>query len=712
MAETAERGGDETRRGPSHPRPDDRVRLVVAFQVAGVTSLALLLGPHPALAVAPLAVVTALTLGLVVDGRAATRLGRVLAAVEAHRPRDAGLDPTAAPRRLGRLTRVQRASVAVVAIALVGTAGLAMARNHHRGDVVVGDEALIALEADGVTSTTPLTGKVTSAVLYGNLDLPDNPGPAEVWTLAPFVWSFGTSFGAWVYAALVNLAAAAVATWAAFRRGGPRWAGATLIVALLAADRIAPGGLTSVLNTRIVAMPLFATIVVAAMVALGDTALLAVLVLLATFVAQIHVGYAPVAMSCLLAAVITVAWRSARHGRGPHLTRDATLAGGVLLLAWLPPLIDQVARTGNLGRLLHARVPHAGAGRAIATVGSFLDPRVVLGRAEVRPSMLHDRPLPLLAALVLGFAGWWWWSRRRLAGPLLFVVLAGVAAAAATAWLTPPSDTAGEHYYWFRAVGLAAVLIVALVALGADDDHRTGPTPRWRAAAAVLGAGLLLVLALPLARPHDPTVDEAAAMAAVRALRPTVDAAGSGAQDQPLAIAHQGGWRAVSTADGLIAALTDDGVPVHQVDTGPAPPGYRTVVVTEGRTRPGEPLARYGTGDPGPDEAALADAVARWVHANGPVRLVGPGALDLESVLDGTAAAVCPAALAADPDRVDRLPPLVLLDLYARGQVTAPDLPFALAERLARWQATRPIDLRDAVAPSEGSTLLLSTSSC
>ncbi|MBL8774574.1 MAG: hypothetical protein JNK12_01530 [Acidimicrobiales bacterium] len=635
--------------------------------------------------------------------------------------------PNQPPRRL---TRRGAASAAAAAALLAVVLVLALVARDQRGDVVVGDEALIAMEARSAPQDRPLIGKVTSAVLYGNLELPHNPGPMEVWTLWPFVALLGSSRGAWAFAGAVNLGAAGIATWAAYRRGGGRWAVLTIVTCLVMFERTAPGGLTSVLNTRIVALPLFATLVVAAMVLLGDTAMAVPLVVLASFVVQTHIGYAPVAMAATVVALAVATYRVVSARRWDRPAALLAVAAGTGALLWLPPVIDQVTGSGNLGVLARAEVPRAGAERASRVLGGLLDPSTAFaGAGEIRPEHLGWPSALVVALTLLGIGAflWWSWPRARAAAPLFGVAAGCIAAAALTGWATPPNDTAGEHYYWFRAVAFFTLYVLLLVAVrpsAPDVPPPPGGSPRAggnrRRALTVLAALLVIAAAAPLARAPERTADDRLAMGAVHELLPAARPIAEGAA--PTALAHRGYWPAISTADGLLAELRDRGLAVVQVDGPSQLADHRVLVVTQGPTRSGAPIARWADegGQPNRQQTPVQDTtlpedLVAWVRAHGPLRLAGPGLRNLAPVLDGTQDALCIARFEEDPSTLLDLDPAVVADLYVQRQVDAPELPVELATRLFDWSQDRSIELREApvrYATDDDPALLLSRTAC
>ena len=77
--------------------------------------------------------------------------------------------------------------------------------------------------------------------------------------------------------------------------------------------------------------------------------------LLASWLAQTHVGYAPLVAPALVAGaawlvVSVIRAHDSRRRRGLVIAGAATL--GVLVLAWLPALWDQAFRSGNFGLMI------------------------------------------------------------------------------------------------------------------------------------------------------------------------------------------------------------------------------------------------------------------------------------------------------------------------------------------------------------------------
>jgi hypothetical protein len=347
----------------------------------------------------------------------------------------------------------------------------------------------------------------------------------------------------------------------------------------------------------------------------------------ASFVVQAHVGFAqPVALMTL--AALALRWHSARRsgarperpqrpnceaeaeGVGPDPARTAGLRPGlavapvggrarsrwrqpvplalvVAVVAWAPALVDQVARTGNLGMLVRWSLgrdvgPGMGtltegklpAGDILGSAAWLLDPvGMWLGRDQpvwrfgypmldqVPAVRLLWVPLVLAAAVLL--------ARGRGPGqassrPVLGAVV--IAAAGVVATLGDLQSARGLPVSWpFRWVGVVAML--AWVALGwaaavalarrfpqvdrADGDGDrdgntegdagpavggTGRSPLPRIAAAGLGLALVAVpVALALGRG---TLGTRPVQAGSDGILPVADAVVAAARDEPLAVVN------------------------------------------------------------------------------------------------------------------------------------------------------------------------------
>ena len=205
------------------------------------------------------------------------------------------------------------------------------------------------------TSHTPLIG-LPGRILYEGQQ-GSHPGPLSFYALAPVYRLFGSSAFALQMATFVLNAGAVVgALVLARRRGGtPLLLGIAAVIATL----ITGFGVTTLTEPWNPYLPLLWWLVVLLAVwsvVAGDVAWLAAAVLAGSFCAQTHVPYLVLCLGAGAVAVLAAAmhYRTGDRDRRRSIARWSGVAVGVGVLAWLPPVIDQIRhRPGNLSILIH-----------------------------------------------------------------------------------------------------------------------------------------------------------------------------------------------------------------------------------------------------------------------------------------------------------------------------------------------------------------------
>src|SRR5205823_5470250 len=171
----------------------------------------------------------------------------------------------------------------------------------------------------------------------------------------------------------------------------------------------------------------------------------------ASFCVQTHIGYAPIAVPLVVGGTITlIVLTVRRHGdsvdarrrryRAP--IRAGVIAAAVLIVIWLPAVIQQIVDTpGNLSEVVqyfnNPKDPtHTFAEGYRAVSGQFeLIPQWSTGHLDVspftgEPNLLYSAPLPLLLIpLGLALAAFWRWryaEANRLGAVLLVALVVGV----------------------------------------------------------------------------------------------------------------------------------------------------------------------------------------------------------------------------------------------------------------------------------------------
>lgn len=211
------------------------------------------------------------------------------------------------------------------------------------------------------TSHTPLLG--LGGRLEGFGEQGSHPGPLPFYALAlPYRTLGGEGWSLLAATALLNAVAAGLAIWLGYRRGG--WPFALAVTGTLAL--LLRGYGTEVMVeawTPHLALAWWMVFLLAIWSLLGgDLAGLPVVVWSGSYVVQAHVGYSALVGVLALVGVGALAWPAVRRARervrdseadssDPYGRRRRWVVGGLalLVLLWLPPLVEQVVHDpGNL----------------------------------------------------------------------------------------------------------------------------------------------------------------------------------------------------------------------------------------------------------------------------------------------------------------------------------------------------------------------------
>lgn len=190
---------------------------------------------------------------------------------------------------------------------------------------------------------------------------PHHPGPLYFQVLAPaYLISGYRHLSIELTVALINVGAVIGLWWLIRRHAGSRATGVASVALLgLYLSRM-DGLLVSAWNPHVPMMPFALLLVAAAAVVAGAIELLPLVVLLASFVVQAHMGLVPVAAATALVTAAAVAIRIIRNGRpggriDPAVRRSVIAAVGVAALVWAVPIVDELRPSGfhNLRELVH-----------------------------------------------------------------------------------------------------------------------------------------------------------------------------------------------------------------------------------------------------------------------------------------------------------------------------------------------------------------------
>lgn len=316
-----------------------------------------------------------------------------------------------AVRVLPRFTTPGRGSwgrIAAIAVIFVLVAPLMWwtLANIAIGWIPQGDEALIAIRAHDVFSAhPPLLGMRSTSSLTAPGVFAHHPGPMEFYVLAvPYLLTGWHPVGILVGCLATTLAFVAIALHSAYRAASwPGFAVAAAVIGLLEVEFAM--ALVLPLNAWVPVVGLLAVAMLAWRLLLGQLSAMPWYAVCASYVAQAHIAFAPVVglLSVVLAVVGMVRWRRRRasfwplpgfHRKPsvPRWRRRGWVTAGVVILCWLPVLVD--LRTGdpsNATELL--RIVTAGGGRH---VGLLVAVKYVL------TLMVPVGPLPPIVRTVVG----------------------------------------------------------------------------------------------------------------------------------------------------------------------------------------------------------------------------------------------------------------------------------------------------------------------
>ncbi len=264
-------------------------------------------------------------------------------------------------------------------------------------------------------------------------DLGSTPGPSMAYLLYPFYKMFGSTAFALVAAVNVfHLAAIAGAVMVAKRVGGASISVLTALSLTGSAVALAPRFFLEPWNVWVPVFAFALFLLLAWGLVCEHLALLPVAVAVGSHCVQTHISYTVLVGGLLGGVVVWLGWlwwrtdRLAQH----HPLRWLLIATATLVVAWLPPVIEQMQPgTGNLRKLYHQftdpGAPFVGTRAAIkAMVGRFnlFGPWIIDAQKDPRSSPNY-LGFVLFVALV-AMSARWAWKRRNRVELSLYAVLA------------------------------------------------------------------------------------------------------------------------------------------------------------------------------------------------------------------------------------------------------------------------------------------------
>jgi len=327
------------------------------------------------------------------------------------------------------------------------------------------------------------------AVLLGPFARDDwsHLGPAMFYALAvPYRLTGSNSVGMWIGAVAINAAAVAVMALIARRHGGTALMMLTLLGCAALMRALGADFLRNPWNPYLPVFLFGALIFLVWAMACGDTWALPVGAGVATFCAQTHIEYVILALPLFVAGTIwfvCLALRRHEHGNvhSPSrrsLVRAGMLGIGVLVVMWLPPIIDELTHSpGNLTRVLrYFRDPPPGPRHSVfqgyrVVAGQFWAiPEWVRGAAKPdafsgEPTLLNKSPVPLLFAGFVAGSVVLWRRRRDGRGDERGWRLAAIVGGALVLGILAVARTVGPAFEYCLRWSLLVAMIATIIAV-------------------------------------------------------------------------------------------------------------------------------------------------------------------------------------------------------------------------------------------------------
>ncbi|MEY2581771.1 MAG: hypothetical protein QOE09_1620 [Ilumatobacteraceae bacterium] len=308
----------------------------------------------------------------------------------------------------------------VVLVALIAVAGSQW--------FLTGDFAHTEFLVRAIPGHLPLIGVAARVQEQGS-----TPGPSMAYLLYPFYKIFGSSaFALAIAVNVLHLAAIGGTVIVAKRVGGTSIAALTALSLTATTVVVAPRFFLEPWNVWVPVFAFALFIVLVWGLVNEHLALLPIAVAVGSHCVQTHISYTVLVAGLLGGAMTWLGWLWSRTDRlvGRHPVRWLLIAVGSMVIAWLPPVIEQLhPGTGNLRKLYHQfsdpGAPFVGTTAAVkAMIGRFnlLGPWIVDPHKDPR-STPNYLGFILFVALV-GVSLRWAWSRKVRVELSLYAVLA------------------------------------------------------------------------------------------------------------------------------------------------------------------------------------------------------------------------------------------------------------------------------------------------
>lgn len=352
-----------------------------------------------------------------------------------------------------------------------------------------------------------LAGRIGDGTRQGS-----HPGPASFYALAPTYRLLGSS--AWALQAatvVIHTVAAAAALWLARRRAGTIGVGAVALVLAVLVVGYGGGPLTEPWNPYLPLLWWLVVLLGTWSALCGDHRVLPLTVAAASFAAQTHIPYLGLGLGMGAVALAPAVWASMRGERTARRNRARWLlaAGGVGLVMWLPPTIEQISNDpGNYSVLIeHFGSPPEtpkGLSTGIRLVAQRFDLAHLVQQVPQHPGALipKDVTVPPLSTFRGGIVLAIWALTAVLAlrlGERRLVALHATVATGVLLAVVTLSRVFGTVWFylmtWVWTLALLAALATGwtLVARLVRRSEQPSADRARRLAAPLLGAAVLLV---------------------------------------------------------------------------------------------------------------------------------------------------------------------------------------------------------------------------
>jgi hypothetical protein len=256
-----------------------------------------------------------------------------------------------------------------------------------------------------------------------------HPGPLFFYALAPLYWVSGhASISMFVTALGINAAAVVGIAVIAWRRGGTPLLLCALLGCALVMRTLGAEFLYDPWNNYVVTLPFGLMLFATWALLCGDRWALPVAVVVASFLAQTHVGFVLLTLPLLALGAIALVVPVLRRGTDPARRRSVLVALGVssaiFLVLWAAPLVDVITNDrSNLDRVVEYFRSSDDPGQSARTgwriaTGQFAWPPEWLVEKRTDLPGFGESPfkfesfVPWLLVPVLLAGAYQWWRRR------------------------------------------------------------------------------------------------------------------------------------------------------------------------------------------------------------------------------------------------------------------------------------------------------------